>query len=120
MITEWKDICPTEWKFYHGHVVPKQTTLSFLNFSKEMVYHIHLSDDSLKTRRYFEKHEVLSSYIQKYVSIGYFQDKNIIGGEASPHIYLFINNMRRKPGIIYWMTQNRELTVGFSLYKHSK
>ena len=83
-MTEWEVICPTEWKLYHGQVLPKKTTFSFLNFSKEIVDHICLSDDSLKTRRYFEKYEVLSTYIQIYVTTCYFQDKHIIGGEAFP------------------------------------
>lgn len=31
----------------------------------------------------------------------------------TPHFCLLINNMKGKPHIIYWMTRNRELTVGF-------
>ena len=81
-MTEWKDICPTEQILQHGQVLPNQTNHSFLNLSKEIVYYICLQDDSLKTKRYFQKYKVLSPYIEKYVSTGYFQDKNIVGGET--------------------------------------
>lgn len=104
LMTEWKVICPTQWKLYHGQVLPKKTTLNFLNFSKEIVYHIRLSDDSLKTRRYLRNMSIVYLYSKICNHLLFSGQTYYWRRRFTPHFYLLINNMKRKTHIIYWMT----------------
>lgn len=100
LMTECKDICPTEWKLYGGQALPKQTILTSFSFSKEMVSYIFLQGDSYTLKKMLRNVMGLSCYIcfpnEKQVSTGYFQNKNIHGGVFSPHIFSSLLIMRKE------------------------